>query len=422
MSNPPRATACVLAFTLLAAPGCGGPDTGDPSGAAAEAAGAARAARLELVPPPAGPGALAPNLWQDDERVLLSWLEPAEKGHRLLVAELDASAGWSAPEEVAAGGKFFANWADLPAVAVAGDGTRLAHWLAKLGSGTYAYGAHLARATGNEGWQPAGLLHDDDTATEHGFVSWAPAADGEGLRAFWLDGRAMAAAPPGPMQLRTARVLDGRPEPSEVIDDRVCDCCATDAAVAADGPVVVYRDREDDEVRDIRIVRRTGDGGWSEPALVAEDRWLIPACPVNGPAVAADGERIVVAWFTGAGGERRVRAAWSENGGRSFAAPVAIDHDEPLGRVDLALGPDGDAWVAWLSTSGLPAGEAEIRLRRLSRPEAGGEAGEPLVVATTSARRAAGFPRLAAVGERLLVVWVEEGEPGSLAAAWVDGG
>ena len=39
------------------------------------------------------------------------------------------------------------------------------------------------------------------------------------------------------------------------LDGRVCDCCQTTAAITNDGPVVVYRDRSDDEVRDMSIVR-----------------------------------------------------------------------------------------------------------------------------------------------------------------------
>jgi len=88
--------------------------------------------------------------------------------------------------------------------------------------------------------------------------------------------------------------LDGEGHLGEevLLDDRICDCCDTDAVLDAAGhPVIVYRDRSGTEVRDISMVRRTGDG-WSAPAPVFEDGWTIAGCPVNGPAMAAFGDRV----------------------------------------------------------------------------------------------------------------------------------
>ena len=51
--------------------------------------------------------------------------------------------------------------------------------------------------------------------------------------------------------------------------------------MTADGPVVVYRDRSEQEIRDISIVR-LHDGKWSQPSSVFEDNWKINGCPVNG--------------------------------------------------------------------------------------------------------------------------------------------
>ena len=41
------------------------------------------------------------------------------------------------------------------------------------------------------------------------------------------------------------------------IDARVCDCCQTDAAMTSEGAVLIYRDRSDDEIRD--LLRRRSD-------------------------------------------------------------------------------------------------------------------------------------------------------------------
>ena len=68
--------------------------------------------------------------------------------------------------------------------------------------------------------------------------------------------------------------------------------------MTAEGPVVVYRDRSEaeKEIRDISIVRLKGKK-WSAPRPVFQDGWRLNGCPVNGPAVAAAGRRVAVAWF-----------------------------------------------------------------------------------------------------------------------------
>ncbi len=364
---------------------------------------------LVLLESPAGPGALAPNLTAaPGGRALLSWLEPREAessvGHVLRMASVEES-GIGAAQDLAAGSEFFANWADLPAVAMGGDGVAVAHWLEKLGQATYAYGAQLAAGPS---WQRLGLLHDDASPTEHGFVSYAPVAGG--LQAFWLDGRKMIDDPPGDMELRTTFLKAGHPAaPSQSLDERVCECCATDAALTADGPVVVYRDRSDSEIRDIAVVRATADG-WSEPALIHGDGWQIHGCPVNGPAIAADGDHIALAWFTAAKGQAKVQVVHSTDGGATFGAPVLVDDAQPLGRVDIAMARDGGAVVSWLGSSD---NGAEIRWRPIS---ADGVAGPVRMVSTTSASRSAGVPRMIRRGDELLFVWVEDEESARLRA------
>lgn len=355
--------------------------------------------------PPAASGAMAPSLTPAADGLLLTWIEPGPgpkaAGHALRVSRF-RNGRWSTPVTIAAGADFFANWADFPAAAQAPDGSLTAHWLAKTGSGTYAYGIFLARSTdGGATWSPAGLLHSDRIPAEHGFVSWVP--EGTGLRAVWLDGRETVKQ--GPMTLRTG--LAGKAGSEKVLDARVCDCCQTDAALTADGPIVAFRDRSDKEIRDIYVVRKTA-AGWSAPAPVHRDNWEIPGCPVNGPAVAAAGRRVAVAWFTAAPpAGPRVQLAFSEDGGKSFGAPVLIDGEKPLGRVDLQLDSKGDAIVSWLA---FQEKGAAVRLRRVS-PK--GAAGTPVTIAATSAARSAGFPRTAVSGDRLWLAWVEDREGAS---------
>lgn len=330
----------------------------------------------------------------------LSWLEPAAVAgaHRLRAARF-ADGGWSPAVTVVEGGSFFANWADVPAVAEARDGL-VATWLEKLGSGTYAYGLALARsADGGATWERAGWLHADTSPTEHGFVTLLPG--GDGVRAVWLDGRETEEG--RPMTLRTAIVTADGVRDERVVDDAVCDCCNTAAARVGDGVLVAYRDRSAEELRDIAVARLPASGeAPPQQGAFPRDGWVIPACPVNGPAVTAEGDGVAVAWYTAQGERPRVQAAFSADGGATFAPPVVVDGEAPWGRVGIALDGDGGAVVSWLAAA---EGEnAEVRLRRVRD----GRLGAPLTVATTRGARSSGVPRLARLGDELYVAWRDD--------------
>ena len=80
----------------------------------------------------------------------------------------------------------------------------------------------------------------------------------------------------------------------------------TAVAMTARGPLLAYRDRGDDEVRDIAVTRLE-NGGWTAPKPVHADGWKIDACPVAGPALAAAGDTVAVAWYSEAGGTPTLR-------------------------------------------------------------------------------------------------------------------
>ncbi|MHC4414989.1 MAG: exo-alpha-sialidase [Planctomycetota bacterium] len=375
---------------------------------------------LALIDPPAAAGALAPNLAQAGDVAYLTWLEPASKPavlaertvYRLRFAEF-AGQAWSEPATIVERDDLFANWADVPSMARSTDGTLLAHWAQKSGEGTYAYDVMLARSTdAGRSWQVLGPAHDDGTQSEHGFVSFVP--ETAGIRAFWLDGREMAAGTAagehghGDMTLRTALIAD-KVGGSVVLDDRVCECCSTSAVVTANGPLVVYRDRGPDEVRDISVVRLV-EGRWTEPQPIHVDGWRIAGCPVNGPAVDVRDRAVAVAWYTGAVRGGAIRVAFSRDHGAGFSPPVTVDDTRPLGRVAVLLDDSGEAIVGWLDTDG--AGGA-IRLRRVA-PD--GRMGAPLMLTRASPKRTSGFPKMVRLGSRLLVVWSRVGETTRLAA------
>jgi hypothetical protein len=377
------------------------------------------AANLETLPSPAGPGSAEPNLdVGPDGQVHMSWLEPlAGQGHVLKVASLEGTT-WSTPHAVRAGRDFFVNWADFPSVLSLGGGRLVAHWLQRTGSTTYAYGVRLAfsRDAGRT-WGAPLTPHSDSSNTEHGFVSLWRTARGDGVEAVWLDGRKYnrdGESPSNEMSLATAAFsLDGRAStPERILDGRVCDCCQTSAAMTTKGPVIVYRDRSPDEIRDIAVVRRSSAEGWTAAVPVHSDGWKINACPVNGPSIAARGDNVAVAWFTAANNTPIVRVAFSRDAGATFAAPIRVDEGQPAGRVDVELTRDGAALVSWIERTGGEA--AAVRLRRVERS---GRSGAPATIAASSAGRASGFPRMVVTGNDAIFAWTVPGRPSEVRVA-----
>ena len=362
---------------------------------------------------PAGPQSGEPNLAVDGQgRVYLSWLERKTDSTVALHLSVRSDGQWSSPSTVVARKDLFVNWADFPSVFVSPSGRVVMHWLQRRPGGKYSYDVITRQSTdGGTTWSEPRVLHDDNVAAEHGFVSFV-AAEGDSVEAIWLDGRATAGgghdahdSPRGAMALGNARIgADGGVSATTLIDDRICDCCQTSAAMTALGPVVVYRDRSPDEIRDISILRRV-DGKWTQPARVHADEWHIEGCPVNGPSIIAAGEHVAVAWFTGARDTAKVNVAFSSDAGATFGAPIRVDDGKPAGRVDVEFDGSGRALVTWLERVGEDG--AEVRLRSIA-PD--GDKSSAIVVANSAAARSSGFPRMIRAGDDLIFAWTQPGD------------
>ena len=192
---------------------------------------------------------------------------------------------------------------------------------------------------------------------------------------------------------------DGSVKGQKVVDADVCSCCMTDIAETSQGPIAVYRDHLPGDIRDISIVRRV-DGAWTEPAPVHRDGWHIPGCPTNGPALAARGQRVAVAWFTAAKDRPRLKWRSPTIPAPASRSPIVIDDGQPVGWPDLVMLEDGAVLVSWLERRGEGVGEVLVR-----RVTSGRAPGPPLTVAQAVSGRATGVPHMARVGDRVLVAW-----------------
>lgn len=377
---------------------------------------------LAPVSVPAHGDAALPSLARGGDGIVrISWVERGEDGSTKLVLSPFEEGGFHERIEVARGTSWFVNWADFPCTSALSDGTLVAAWLERNGEGTYAYGVNfsLSHDAGTT-WTEPRWLHEDRSASEHGFVSIAPLDDGRFL-AIWLDGRNTSAARgasgghghggadagAGAQELWSRTIArDGTLGPELRVDDRVCDCCQTSLVRAADGALVAaWRDRSEEEVRDIHFARFDGQG-WSEGAVVHPDGWLIPGCPVNGPRLARSAKGIACVWHTG--GERSgtytafsSSDADSKNKSMRFGMARRVDDGSSEGRVDACALDGGRLLATWME-------HAEDGVEWRARVyEADGRAGESITIAPTSSERKTGFLRMQASEGGALLAWTD---------------
>ncbi len=359
---------------------------------------------------PAPPGSGQPNLTvAADGRVFLSWIEPDTPQGYVLRFSVRGAQGWSAPKTIARGANWFVSDADVPSLAVLSDGTLAADWfVASVGPRSEAYDVNLVLSKdGGTTWSKPLMPHRDGKKRQHGFVSMVPTPDAK-LAAIWLDGRNMPSEEEGDMALMyTTIAANGTLGPETQIDNRACECCKTSMTATADGLVAVYRDRSDKEIRDISIVRYA-NGRWSQPQALTNDGWEIDGCPINGPAVSANGRNVAVAWFTAPDDKSQVYVLMSADSGKTFGKKIRIDDGNPIGRVDVVSRSSGAAVVSWVERT---SQGAQVRVREVA---ANGTAAAPMNVSGTAGLGSGVFPRMVRSGDDIVVAWTDASKPAQI--------
>ena len=334
--------------------------------------------------------------------VYLSWIQKTKQNNFLKFSVLNGDK-WSEPRTITSGNNWFVNWADYPMIASDGDSSLIAHFLQKSGKGTYAYDVKIISSSDRgKSWSDPKILHDDGKEAEHGFVSIV-AYKGHYFIS-WLDGRNASIGHAGgheehdgQMSIRAAIVNKYGGKISEwELDNKVCDCCQTSAIHTSNGPVVVYRDRSDEEIRDISIVRLV-DGNWTEPRSVFPDKWKITGCPVNGPRADAEGNNLAVAWFSSPEAKPIVNIIFSSNGGKTFDKPIQVDEGNAIGRVDVVILDEKSAMVSWMKG-------AVIKAARIYKD---GRKDPSIIISSSSESRSGGFPQMTKSGKDIVFAWTD---------------
>ncbi len=357
---------------------------------------------------PAKSSSSLPFLFANDSQLLLSWVEKIGDSLSVLKYAEMVDDVWQTPNEIIKNTDWFVNWADYPMIAVH-EGNLWSHVLKKSSNGTYSYDVKMnVLPKGDSVWRSDLALHTDNTPTEHGFVTVLPYNNA--FFVSWLDGRNTEeneVGERGAMTLRAAEVsLHGKVSSEVELDATTCDCCQTTGAITENGPVVIYRDRSAQEIRDISIVRKIGDT-WTAPKTISSDHWNIKGCPVNGPKAAALQNTLVVAWFTAAQENPRVQLVFSDDNGENFDLPIPIADGHVLGRVDVDLIDSNTALVSWM--------ESKDKLTTLKAAKVSRK-GTPLtkrVITTMDGSRKSGFPQMELLGETIYFAWTDYTEKGS---------
>lgn len=357
--------------------------------------------------PSTNPSSL-PNLFSNKNKTLLTWIEKVEnsKEKKLLYAEL-INGKWGVPKEITAGNDWAVNWADFPAIAE-NNGQILSHTLKLTSKENFVYDIklNLLNKTNSE-WTTDLALNTDGVQAEHGFVTMLPYKENS-FFVTWLDGRYTGGSghgsegSSGAMSIRAAEVSSDGTIINEIeLDNKACDCCQTTAAITNNGPVVIYRDRSDEEVRDISIVRMV-DGNWTTPKSIYSDNWTINGCPVNGPSADVLDNNLAITWFSAVNGEPKVSLVFSKDGGENFDLPINISNTKPMGRVDVVMIDNENAVVSWMESDETSEFIKAIKVNR------SGEKSDVMIISSDVSSQISGFPQMELVNDKLYFVWTNK--------------
>ena len=343
-----------------------------------------------------------PNLVSSYGSLSLSWISSKEENEASLNYSQYIEGRWIKPQVIASGSNWFINWADFPAHAINQDLIITSH-LKKSASGKYTYDVvlNLQKLSG-EKIKEDFLLNTDGIKAEHGFVSII-ANNKKGFFVTWLDGRNTIEkkidGDHKPMTIRFAEITDkGDVIKESELDASTCDCCQTSIAITDDGPIVVYRDRSEEEVRDIYIVKNI-NGTWEKPNAVHDDGWIINGCPVNGPKVAVNSKDLAIAWFTVSNDNPLVNVSFSKNNGNSFGAPVKVNDHDAIGRVDVSFLNDKEVIVSYMEVDDIGT---YLRIKKVSFD---GKISEPITISKIDGGRNTGVPQLEIIDSDIFIVW-----------------
>jgi hypothetical protein len=349
IGNRLRNSACVLVALLLATfastqPAASAPGLGD------------HGAHTPCQDPEALPNlacARAPTPSFDAEGRL--WLVWYQRGHLYVQSSTDQGHRFTAPvavnrvpERVDDQGE------DRPQIKVGPQGDVYVLWTQKLDQ---PYTGHIRFSRSIDGGQSFSdplTLNDDGAAIAHRFPVFEVDTQGH-LHVAWIDKRDLEKAKADGRDYAGAALYyavsrdRGQRFPNQHLVDQSCECCRLAMALdQAQRPVILYRHIFPGSVRDHALLRIDPVRGAGPSQRISDDHWVIEGCPHQGPALAVSGAQLHLAWFTA--GERRQGLFYAHVDGQHISAPQAIGQ---AGAERVAVAAQGErvvlAWKAFVN-------------------------------------------------------------------------
>lgn len=290
------------------------------------------------------------------------------------------------------------------------QGDIYAGWFQSDDKGGPQYMVTRSTSFGQSFDKPVNVLDvDRKTGGYAGFPAMTASHEGDVYLA-WLDERDPP-QPEGTSSVYFSRSNDRGAtfSPNVRIAGAACPCCRPQLVLGVDGEVLLaWRKVFSGDIRDIVMARST-DGGktFSEPVRVAEDNWILHACPDTGPAVVSAGGRIYVAWYSEGQDRPGIRLAVSDDRGQTFhavklASGEVLDANHPR----LSVSEDGRILLAF---QGRPRSDhARWRSNQFYLVSVGSDGSPSLPVQISHGEHSATHPDLVTgTAGRVFVAWNE---------------
>jgi BNR repeat-like domain len=248
---------------------------------------------------------------------------------------------------------------------------------------------------------------DKQQPSFNGFSTMRVAPNGD-IYVAWLDGR--DAGPKGTFAVYLAKSSDkGASFSSNTrIDLGACPCCRPNIAFGEHGEIyVAWRKVFEGDVRDM-VIAISNDAGksFSAPKKVAEDGWVLHACPDSGPAMVAANGKVYLAWYSEGHEKAGIRLAVSQDDGRSFSSPQIASHEvlDP-NHPQLSVSEDGRVLLAFQGRDRRQDSWSPTQIF-VAAVDHGGKADVPQALPLE--QRSASYPALlSASAGKIFVAWTE---------------
>jgi hypothetical protein len=339
-----------------------------------------------------------------EDSLVISWLEPLNESIGLYYQVFDDELNRGTRNLVASGDDWFVNWADFPSVTPINSDLWVSHWLVYQ-EDFLGYDARYAVSSdGGQTWSQARTLHENLLPVEHGFVEIFPINNG--FAAVWLDGENYAIQDMNTTQGTILKYAEfdiyGNKQFEQGIDTLVCDCCQPDISQDDIATYIVYRDRSEQNIRDIKLMIKPHEGQWGEVISLPDDNWFIEGCPVNGPSLASSGQGLGVSWYTNVNDIPKIRFAYFDHQDNAFTSELDVEEGAPWGYVDTAYDPYNDNFiVSWLRS-----GSTGVELVAASIGSSG-MLNKENILFSSQISYPLDFPKIEIIGDKLVATWTD---------------